>query len=121
MKIIEVNIWINPGPRYNGRLNINRGEYQTTIPSFVSAEKFVKQAIKRDPDSIDFWSNWIATASTKELYAWVGCDQDFVIWNPGTDKIILCIGSDLIEIPQNRTYQKQKKSMPDISFRRQVL
>lgn len=118
--IYEINLWLNPGNKYNGVVNINRGEQQIKFSRLTSPSTFVSQGVASGQFDAACSKKVEASLDQTALYAWLQGSADFVIWNPKNAYAELSNDAGHFHVPQNKTYRSTSKYAPIISFRVEV-
>lgn len=115
--IYEVSLWLNPGSRYNGNVNINRGEQQIKIPRLVDCLEF-QQSVGVETEDLEYHG-----FDPKGLYALLPGGH-YVCWNPRQDWCTYFDGQARHQLRINKTITarntRSKSRTPDVCFRSQV-
>lgn len=116
--IYEVNLWLNPGSKYNGSLNINRGEQVIKFSRLYNFSTFVTKGVELKVASREDFEE--STIDQDAIFVWLPDTTDFLMWNTTQSYVTYVKDGDPIQIPLNRTYKPTSKFSPTISFRVEV-
>lgn len=115
--VLEINLWLNPGAKYNGTVNINKGEQLMKFSKLKSFAEFVQEGVKNGAAAADDFEGWCGDRDA--LYAWLPNCQ-FVSWNPKRQHAECFLQESSITVPINKSYDQgaaRSKSAPTLSFR----
>lgn len=116
--IYEVNLWLNPGNKYNGVLNINRGEEQIKFPRLYNFNTFVTKGVELQVASREDFLE--SDLDQNAIYVWLPDTANFLAWNTSQPYFTYVKEGEPIRIPVNKTYVSTRSSSPVVSFRVQV-
>lgn len=112
---IEINLWVNGPRRYNGNVNINRGESITRFPRLITHSEFIIELVRAGTFTPEEAAN--SDFDSDSLYALLPRCH-FVQWKINDKHIQYFNGTELITIPENRSYRSSvNRNAPAITFR----
>lgn len=118
--ILEINLWLNPGAKYNGAININRGEQSHKFSQLKTYAAFVQEAVTKGMAEAEDFDGW--DGDKEALYAWLP-DCQFVSWNTKREHMECFLQGSTHRVPLNKTYDRsvvRSKFAPTMSFRTSV-
>jgi hypothetical protein len=116
---VEINLWLNPGRKFRGLVNINRGQLQTKIPCLLHRELFITQGVDNDIGDFNDLDESPAFEDRDAKYCWIDVPGGgFVSWNEKETFMKIFANNEHTLVPLLRKVRTGLyKNQPDISFR----